>query len=175
MRWVPTDHMLVDCMTKSMPPDIMLTYLRTMQYAFKYDDVIKNTKREIAKRRKEAKECGNNKQAVTAMQQVQDLELPSEEGEYDTLEKNHVNVVDHYPLYYAMFTLQTSPPTERIPTFTIRNFNTLKVQLGFRQAYRTLVTKYCVDHTVPLWKSLPESGDNNKLLCKFSILHESAR
>ena len=40
MRWVPTDHMLVDCMTKSMPPDMMLTYLKTMQYYFKYDDVI---------------------------------------------------------------------------------------------------------------------------------------
>ena len=41
MRWVPTDHMLVDCMTKSMPPDLMLTYLKTMQYSFKYVDVIK--------------------------------------------------------------------------------------------------------------------------------------
>ena len=103
------------------------------------------------------------------------MELPLGESEYDALEKNSVNVVDHYPLYYAMFTLQTSPSTERIPTFTIRNFNTLKEQLGFRQAYRTLVTKYCTGNKVPLWKSLPESGDNNKLLCKFSILHESTR
>ena len=29
IRWVPTDHMLVDCMTKMMPPYMMLQYLKT--------------------------------------------------------------------------------------------------------------------------------------------------
>ena len=52
IRWIPTDHMLVDCMTKAMPPDAMMNYLKTTEYAFKYDDVIKNTKRELSKTRK---------------------------------------------------------------------------------------------------------------------------
>ena len=34
IRWVPTDHMLVDCMTKFMPPAFMLEYLHTGKYAF---------------------------------------------------------------------------------------------------------------------------------------------
>ena len=44
IRWIPTDHMLVDCLTKTMPADAMMEYLKKMEYAFKYDDVIKNTK-----------------------------------------------------------------------------------------------------------------------------------
>ena len=52
IRWVPTDHMLVDCMTKFMPPPVMLSYLKTGKYSFKYDNEIKNTKREDAKARK---------------------------------------------------------------------------------------------------------------------------
>ena len=54
--WIPTDHMLVDCLTKNMPPDVMLEYMKNMCYAFKYDDVIKNTKREMAKQRKAIRE-----------------------------------------------------------------------------------------------------------------------
>ena len=30
IRRIPTDHMLADCMTKNMPPDAMLGYLKTM-------------------------------------------------------------------------------------------------------------------------------------------------
>ena len=56
IRWIPTDHMLVDCLTKNMPPDAMLGYMNNMFYAFKYDDVIKNTKREMAKQRKAIRE-----------------------------------------------------------------------------------------------------------------------
>ena len=149
VRWVPTDHMLLDCMTKSIPPDIMLTYLKTMQYAFKYDDVIKNTKREVAKRRKEVRESGKAKQSDKAMQQIQDLELPLEESEYDALEKSDVNVIDHYPLYYAMLTLQSPPSVERIPIFAIKDFSKLKTQLGFRKAYHNTVTKYCVSFDPP--------------------------
>ena len=44
IRWIPTDHMLVDCMTKNMPPDVMLEYLRKIEYSFKCDNVIKETK-----------------------------------------------------------------------------------------------------------------------------------
>ena len=52
VRWVPTDHMLADAFTKNMPPDLLLQYLKTGIYSFKYDDKIKDTKREIAKERK---------------------------------------------------------------------------------------------------------------------------
>jgi hypothetical protein len=52
IRWVPTDHMLVDCMTKFMPPALMLEYLHTGKYAFKYDKELKDTKRVKAKERK---------------------------------------------------------------------------------------------------------------------------
>ena len=54
IRWVPTDHMLVDCLTKTMSPDLMLQYLESGVYSFKYDE-IKNTKRAEAKARKERK------------------------------------------------------------------------------------------------------------------------
>ena len=83
------------------------------------------------------------------MQQIQDLELPLEESEYDALEKSNVNVVDHYPLYYAMLALQAPPPVERIPIFTIKDFSKLKMQLGFRKAYQNMVTKYCVSFDPP--------------------------
>ena len=109
----------------------------------------KNTKREVAKRRKEAMEWGKTKQLGKAMQQIQDLELPLEEPEYDALEKSNVNVVDHYPLYYAMLALQAPPPVERIPFFTIKDFSKLKMQLGFRKAYHTMVTTYCVSFDPP--------------------------
>ncbi len=57
IRWVPTDHMLVDCMTKAMQPDAMLEFLATGRYAFKYDEQITETKRSVAKARKAAKEA----------------------------------------------------------------------------------------------------------------------
>ena len=56
IRWIPTDHMLVDCLTKAMPAEVMLEYLKHMEYSFKYDDVLKNTKRAQAKVRKTARE-----------------------------------------------------------------------------------------------------------------------
>ena len=55
IRWVPTDHMLADAFTKSMPPDLLLRYLKDGKYSFKYDDEIKNTKREQAKVRADAR------------------------------------------------------------------------------------------------------------------------
>ena len=53
IRWVPTDHMLADAFTKSMHPDLLLKYLQDGKYSFKYDDVIKNTKRAEQKARTE--------------------------------------------------------------------------------------------------------------------------
>ena len=63
--------------------------------------------------------------------------------DYDELDRSNVNVVDHYPLYYAMLTLQ-NPVIEQIPTFTIKNFPQLRTQLGCRTAYQHMITKYCV-------------------------------
>ena len=52
-RWIPTDHMLADALTKRMPPDLLLKFLKDNVYCLKYDDVISNTKRVEAKQRKE--------------------------------------------------------------------------------------------------------------------------
>ena len=51
VRWVPTDHMLVDGLTKDMSCDYLLKYLKEMQYSLKYDAEIKDTKRAIQKER----------------------------------------------------------------------------------------------------------------------------
>lgn len=56
IRWAPTDHMLAGCMTKAMQPDAMLECLKSGKCAFKYDQVVKETKREIATARKAKKE-----------------------------------------------------------------------------------------------------------------------
>ena len=56
IRWVPTDHMLADAFTKSMPPDLLLKYLKDGCYSFKYDDEIKNTKRAKSKERSEKRQ-----------------------------------------------------------------------------------------------------------------------
>ena len=55
IRWVPTDHMVADAFTKSMPPDLLLRYMKDGKYSFKYDDEINNTKRSQAKERVEQK------------------------------------------------------------------------------------------------------------------------
>ena len=43
IRWVPTDHMLFDCLTKSMNPSLMMKYMNDYVYSFKYDNVISDT------------------------------------------------------------------------------------------------------------------------------------
>ena len=66
IRWVPTDHMLVDSLTKSMPPTLLNRYMRDYLYSFKYDEELRSTKREAAKERKRIREerlkQGGNKQ-----------------------------------------------------------------------------------------------------------------
>ena len=129
IRWIPTDHMLVDCMTKTMPPDAMLAYLKNMQYAFKYDDVIKETKREVAKARK-ATRLGN---------------IPTEPKTYDEYDANNVNIVDNYDLYYPMLKL-LYPTTTNPIMFTYKDdYQSLKKEKGYRDAYRVLVTTLCSD------------------------------
>ena len=56
LRWVPTDHMLVDCLTKAMHPSLLNRYMQDYKYSFKYDDQINNTKRAAAKERKQQRE-----------------------------------------------------------------------------------------------------------------------
>jgi hypothetical protein len=74
IRWVPTDHMLVDPFTKSMPPDLLMRYLQTGKYSFKYDDDIKNTKRVVAKERKVIKSEKSNAKKEEK-QKIQSSEL----------------------------------------------------------------------------------------------------
>ena len=68
LRWVPTDHMLVDCLTKAMHPSLLNRYMQDYKYSFKYDDQINNTKRAAAKERKQQREerlkQGGNKSNV---------------------------------------------------------------------------------------------------------------
>ena len=120
IRWIPTDHMLVDCMTKNMPPDAMLGYLKTMDYAFKYDDVIKNTKREIAKQRKAFR------QKLSAK---------------DVAEKRDINLVEHYSECYALFSQQApslSGESWNLLTWT-GDFGKLRKEIGYRAAYIRIV------------------------------------
>ena len=56
IRWVPTDHMLVDSLTKAMPPTLLNRYMHDYLYSFKYDEELQSTKREAAKERKRLRE-----------------------------------------------------------------------------------------------------------------------
>ena len=56
IRGVPTDHMLVDSLTKSMNSVLLMKYMNDYVYCFKYDDAIRETKRFAAKQRKEERE-----------------------------------------------------------------------------------------------------------------------
>ena len=66
VRWVPTDHMLVDCLTKAMHPSLLNKYTQDYKYSFKYDELLHATKRAAAKERKQEREAklkqGGNKQ-----------------------------------------------------------------------------------------------------------------
>ena len=106
IRWVPTDHMLADAFTKAMPPDLMMRYLKDNVYSFKYDEDLKNTKREVAKERKAVKTA--NKQAKkpdespkTVPRSVKDrISAVKKSPEHDLLEKaaNSYNARKHGPL-----------------------------------------------------------------------------
>ena len=53
IRWVPTDHMLIDCLTKAMHPSLLNKYMTHYLYSFKCDDQLHATKRAAAKERKQ--------------------------------------------------------------------------------------------------------------------------
>jgi len=103
-----------------------------MEYAFKYDDVIKNTKRAIAKERKakrEAKAQGKQNQA----------QVPQTDAEYDEYEEQNVNIVEHYEVYLPMLKyLYDDSRKEKIYTYT-GDYHKLKQEIGFRPAYLQLV------------------------------------
>ena len=131
MRWIPTDHMLVDCMTKTMPADAMLEYMKTTEYAFKYDDVIKYTKRAVAKQRKEARE--NSKLKA----------VPQDPQVYDDYETNHVNVVEDYEKYYPMFSVIYPEDNNKIYHYD-GDYKALVQSRGFHGAYVYLADRLCV-------------------------------
>ena len=74
-RWIPTDHMLADALTKRMPPDLLLKFLKDGIYSLKYDDVISNTKRVEAKNRKEQRQAKMSRirKAVAKIEYVNSL------------------------------------------------------------------------------------------------------
>ena len=52
IRWAPTDHMLVDSLTKAVHPSLLNRYMHDYLYSFKYDTDLHATKRAAAKERK---------------------------------------------------------------------------------------------------------------------------
>jgi len=141
IRWIPTDHMLVDCMTKNMPPDVMLEYLKNYQYAFKYDDVIKHTKREIAKTRKAARE------AKSALKNNVDTSLEDAFSKLniDDAYYQDINWIDHYDVYFSAFAKMYPQEETRIIHYYDGDYQKLKVDHGYRNAYQLVVDKLCVD------------------------------
>ena len=121
IRWIPTDHMLVDCMTKFMPADAMLEYLKHNKYAFKYDDVIKNTKRAVAKARKEARE----KKALDKLPREEDCDACLAQG---------INVIQHYELYRPMFEFLYPQESVRLNCYA-GDYVALVKEKGFEEAY----------------------------------------
>ena len=103
------------------PPDAMLGYLKSMEYAFKYDDVIKNTKREIAKQRRLLKKGVEEE----TCQNTQDL-----------------NFIDHYPQCYVLLTQyfsSSSPKDDWKLLVWDGDFDQLKKNIGYRAAYVQVV------------------------------------
>ena len=126
IRWIPTYHMLVDCMTKTMPPDAMIGYMKSMEYAFKYDDVIKETKREIAKLR------GANREG----------EIPKDLESLESM-SDDIKLVEHYDLYYTLFTFLLSGPSNVNLVHPSRSlmeqYMEQRKEKGYRAAYHALV------------------------------------
>ena len=99
---------------------------------FKYDDVTKQTKREVAKMRR-AKKLGE------VSKELEKLELQDEDITED------VSIIDHYPLYLAMFSLLcksgNSDASVLYPTIDcLEKYQQEKTEQGYRKAYRTLLT-----------------------------------
>ena len=102
-----------------------------MEYAFKYDDVIKNTKREVAKRRKEAR----NQKLSASLEQLSGWA------------EQEVNLLDHYDVYYSMFSLTDSSSADNVISITYNpDYLNLKTLHGFHNAYMKTMDLLCVQH-----------------------------
>ncbi len=55
IRWIPTQHMLADALTKTMPPDLFLKFMKDNKYAFKFAPEICAAKERAKERRRELK------------------------------------------------------------------------------------------------------------------------
>ena len=56
IRWVPTEHMLADALTKRMPPDLFLHYMKDNRYSFKFDPILTHVKIDARNRRRELRQ-----------------------------------------------------------------------------------------------------------------------
>ena len=107
-----------------------------MEYAFKYDDVIKQTKREVAKLRR-AKKHGE------VSKELEKLELDNEDMVED------INIIEHYPIYLAMFSLLyksgKSDASIFYPTLDcLEKYRQDQITNGYRKAYLTFMTTLTV-------------------------------
>ena len=132
IRWIPTDHMLVDCMTKDMDASVMLNYLKTQEYAFKFDDVIKNTKRELAKARKAAK--GLKQQQCANAEEICEEIL--------TCGQTSVEAPDLYATFWIMYTDFQDEPLD-YDLHICPDWNEWVNVYGYREAYTLLVETHC--------------------------------
>ena len=117
---------------KNAQKDAMVGYMKNMEYAFKYDDVIKQTKREVAKLRR-AKKLGE------VPKELDQLALQDEDVTED------VSLIEHYSLYYAMFALLCGTGLSDVSILNPTNdclekYQQDKTEQGYRKAYRTLLT-----------------------------------
>ncbi len=61
---VPTEHMLADALTKRMASDLLIHFMKTNEYGFKYNDKITHIKADMKQqRRRERKERAKAKLA----------------------------------------------------------------------------------------------------------------
>ena len=113
----------------------MLEYLKHYNYAFKYDDVIKHTKREIAKTRKAAREANSSKAPKV---------VPNTDHE-DEAEYNDINIIDHYNTYFAAFK-KMYPQDEKMIIYSYEgDYQKLKSDHGYRHAYAIAMDRVCVN------------------------------
>ena len=119
----------------------MLEYLKNYQYAFKYDDVIKHTKREIAKTRKAARE------AKSALKNNVDTSLEDAFSKLniDDADYEDINWIDHYDVYFSAFAKMYPQESTPIIHHYEGDYQKLKVDHGYRDAYQLLVDQLCVD------------------------------
>ena len=108
VRWVPTDHMLADGLTKSMPPDLLMKYLKDYRYSFKYDEEIKNTKREIAKERKAVREQKQSTSPLPPTKNTSSIPVKTKPS------SNKIHATPPFPPSTRITGKQPFPPTTRV-------------------------------------------------------------